>query len=119
LTLLRLPRRSAEPPGDVERVSEEGSDRPGQLPIDLGQRSDAVGVVMRELSRWGQFVTRSHRDLVKAIRRSGTSDDVAEAVLDALSRDPDGEVVRYQTRGGRPRYRRRWSWEVVKPTEAD
>jgi hypothetical protein len=74
---------------------------------------------MDELSRWGQFVTRSHPDLVAAICRDGASHAVAESVLDTLSRDPDSDVVRYRTRGGRPRYRRRWAWEVGKPMETD
>jgi hypothetical protein len=119
LTLLRLPRRSSKPPEDVRRISEELPPSLVPQPIDLAQRADAVGIVMGELSRWGQFVTRSHGELMVAIRRTGTSDEVAEAVLDTLSRDPNGDVVRYRTRDGRPRYRRRWSWEVVKPMDTE
>jgi hypothetical protein len=119
LTLFRLPRRSSKPSEGVRRISEERPGPPGQQPINLAQRSDAVAIVTDELIRWGQFVTRSHGDLVDAICRSGTSNDVAEGVLETLSRDPNSDVVRYRTRDGRPRYRRRWLWEVVKPVDTE
>jgi hypothetical protein len=116
LALFRLPRPSSGPSRDVRSISDEPSVSLEE-PIDLAQLSQAVGIVMNELSRWGQFVTRSHPDLVAAICRSGASREYAEGVLDTLSRDPNGDVVRYRTRDGRPRYRRRWAWEVGKPMD--
>jgi hypothetical protein len=119
VTVLRLPRRSPKPSNDVKSIADEPSAAPVQEPIVLAQHAETLRIVMDELSRWGQFVTRSHDDLVVAICRSGASHEAAEAVLDTLSRDPRGDVVRYRTRDGRPRYRRRWVWEAGKPTDSD